>query len=269
MHLKRWLTGLAALPLLIYLIVGGPRQFLLLLTAVSLLALWEYYHIVLPGLKDPVSAVFIWVGLLCAPAVLAAAYLNGFAAAAMAVALNLIACGVISIFRFGQNPNILEGVFRQATGVVYIPLSLSLLIPMRGGSDGWQWVLFVIFTVFAGDIGAYYVGSYRGRRKLCPSVSPGKTVEGALGGLAANVVVGILLKWILLPALDWLPCLLFFIVLGVAGQIGDLFESQMKRAAGVKDSGSLLPGHGGFLDRIDALLFVAPLAYTFRFYILT
>lgn len=268
MHLKRWITGIAALPLVIYLVVGGPLQFLLLLTAVSLLSLWEYYHIVLPPMKDPVTDAFTWLGLICAPAVLAAAYLGDFALAAMGVALNLIACGVISIVRFGRNPEILNGVFRQVAGLIYIPVSLSLLIPLRSGSDGWQWILFILFTIFAGDIGAYYVGSYRGRHKLCPAVSPGKTVEGAVGGLTANVLVGSVLKIIMFTQLKWLPCLLFFVAVGVVGQIGDLFESQMKRASGVKDSGAMLPGHGGFLDRIDALLFVAPLAYTFRFYIL-
>lgn len=268
MHLKRWITGIAALPLVIYLVVGGPLQFLLLLTAVSLLSLWEYYHIVLSPMKDPVTEVFTWLGMICAPAVLAAAYLGDFALVIMCVGLNLIACGLISIVRFSRNPEIFNAVFRQAAGLIYIPAALSLLIPLRSGSDGWQWILFILFTVFAGDIGAYYVGSYRGRRKLCPAVSPGKTVEGAIGGLAANVLVGSVLKMMIFAQLRWLPCLLLFVSMGVVGQIGDLFESQMKRACGVKDSGALLPGHGGFLDRIDALLFVAPLAYTFRFYIM-
>lgn len=122
--------------------------------------------------------------------------------------------------------------------------------------------------MFAGDIGALYAGTYLGRHKLCPSVSPGKTIEGSLGGLAGNVVVGAAIKLIFFPRLLWGESILFFLILGVVGQIGDLYESEFKRAAGVKDSGVILPGHGGLLDRIDALLFALPVAYFFKKFML-
>jgi phosphatidate cytidylyltransferase len=269
MHLKRWITGIASLPILVYFIVGGPFQFFLLLVLVALLSLWEYYHIAFSELDFSFSFLLAATGLICAPAILLSAYLNRFDMVAMCVGINTVACGVISVFVFNRSPQHIQYVFRQIAGIVYVPLALSLLISIRLGADGWQWILFFLFTIFAGDIGAFYVGSYWGRRKLCPTVSPGKTVEGALGGIMANIVVGFSLKAFLLPRLDWLPCLFLFVSIGAAGQIGDLFESQMKRVAGIKDSGTLLPGHGGFLDRIDALLFAIPLAYTFRFFVLT
>jgi phosphatidate cytidylyltransferase len=107
-----------------------------------------------------------------------------------------------------------------------------------------------------------------GRHKLCPAVSPNKTIEGTVGGLAANVCAGALFKVFFFPLLQWNLSVLFFLCIGVAGQVGDLFESKLKRVANLKDSGALLPGHGGFLDRIDALLFAAPIAYFFIEHIL-
>jgi phosphatidate cytidylyltransferase len=104
------------------------------------------------------------------------------------------------------------------------------------------------------------MGTKWGRRKLCPHVSPGKTIEGCLGGLAANLVCGFSVAAFLIPSLPPAKGVVFFLALGVAGQIGDLFESMLKRSAGVKDSGNLLPGHGGLLDRIDSLLFAGPIA---------
>ena len=133
-------------------------------------------------------------------------------------------------------------------------------------SVGQKWLLFSLAVIFAGDISAYYIGTYFGKHKLCPAVSPGKTIEGSFGGLSANLLIGILAKVIFIPDLEWITCVLFCLSIGIAGQIGDLFESELKRTAGIKDSGALLPGHGGILDRIDALLFAAPVAYLFIIY---
>ncbi len=268
MHSKRWITGLIALPLVVVLIIGGPVSFWLLLAAVSLLALWEYYQAVFPPAADGQRSWLVWIGMAVAPAILATVHRGGPATAAMWLSIDLVACGMVSVLRQGKAPGGVDAVFRQVFGLLYVPVALSLLIPVRAAADGWQWILFFLFVVFAGDIGAYYVGSYLGRRKLCPAISPGKTVEGAAGGIAANLVVGSLLKIVLLPSCGWLSCLLMIVSIGAVGQMGDLFESQIKRTAGVKDSGSLLPGHGGFLDRIDAILFAAPLAFAFRFFIL-
>jgi phosphatidate cytidylyltransferase len=96
-----------------------------------------------------------------------------------------------------------------------------------------------------------------GRHKLSPAISPGKTIEGAIGGLVANLVIGAIGKFFFLPGLPWGTALLFFITVGIAGQVGDLFESELKRSSNIKDSSGILPGHGGILDRIDALLFAS------------
>ena len=183
------------------------------------------------------------------------------------LAVNLLLAALISILRFKPDGSEAEPVLTQVTGVTYIVLPLSLLVLIRGQTDGSIWIFLILAVVFVGDTCAFHVGSEYGRHKLCPSVSPGKTIQGALGGLAGNLAAGSIVKFFFLPALPWAESLIFFLAAGVAGQIGDLFESQFKRLGNIKDSGVILPGHGGILDRIDALLFAAPIAYLFKHYI--
>ena len=147
-------------------------------------------------------------------------------------------------------------------------MPIALLVLLRAAPDGAAWVFLVCAVIFAGDTAALYAGTLWGRHKLCPAISPGKTVEGALAGLAANLLVGMAVAAIFLPAVGWLEPRLFAAAAGLAGQAGDLFESELKRMSNIKDSGGILPGHGGVLDRIDALLFAAPVAFAFRIYLL-
>jgi phosphatidate cytidylyltransferase len=165
---------------------------------------------------------------------------------------------------------------------VYIALPMAMLVQTRQQWAGAYWVLFVLLVVWAGDIFAYFVGRSVGRNLMSPRISPKKTWEGAMASLAASLIVGILLYKHALPissallnahlierrdglfALEkprlW-PILLLSAAINIAAQLGDLVESLIKRGAGAKDSGSLLPGHGGMLDRIDALLFAAPVLW--------
>src|SRR5207302_6871144 len=144
-------------------------------------------------------------------------------------------------------------------GVVYPGLLLSALVPLRGLDRGEWWIILALTVTWLNDTGAYFAGRAFGRRKLYPRISPSKTWEGAAGGLAASVVGALLVK-----ALGWLPQLPWWgsVIVGagaaVLGPVGDLSESMLKRAYGAKDSSGLLPGHGGVLDRVDALLFTAP-----------
>ncbi|MBL7180078.1 MAG: phosphatidate cytidylyltransferase [Desulfobacterales bacterium] len=270
MHLKRWITGLVALPFLFLLISrGGPLLFAIVNIVICILALWEYFRIVFYA-RDGANqgAVIPACGHITGFFIIWAAYLHSFEMIIVLMALNLLVCTLISLSRFKADSSVSEAVAKQVLGIVYIPLFLSCLILIRNGSGGVTWIYFLLFTVFAGDVGAYHFGSYFGRHKLCPAVSPGKSVEGSISGLALNLGVGALFKHFFLPILPWGLSLLFCIAAGVAGQVGDLFESQLKRVGNIKDSGALLPGHGGILDRIDALLFAAPVAYFFKEYIL-
>ena len=136
----------------------------------------------------------------------------------------------------------LETVKYQVQGIIYIPLLLLFLVLIRNGTDGMLWLVLLLCVIFAGDTSAYYFGTYLGRHKLAPAVSPGKTIEGALGGLAANLAVGAGFKALFLPDLPWVLSIILFLVLGITGQVGDLFESELKRTSNIKDSGGLLPG---------------------------
>jgi phosphatidate cytidylyltransferase len=267
MHLKRWITGLTALPILIGLIwCGPPFMYSVFIAIVCVVALWEYFRIILPGSspKDGVLALSLVIG----PLIVLVSGKNSFSPVISLLTFNLLLTGMTAVFRFKSHPGITDLVAKQALGMIYIPLCLSYLLLIRNGDAGIAWTFFLLCTIFAGDTGAFYAGSYLGRHKLCPSVSPGKTIQGALGGLLANVIIGSIFKYFFLENLPWGPSLLFCISVGIAGQIGDLFESAFKRAADIKDSGSILPGHGGILDRIDALLFATPVAYFFKQYLL-
>lgn len=151
-------------------------------------------------------------------------------------------------------------------GVLYIPLLLSHLVLLRGIQYGIQWIFLLLVIVMAGDTAAFYVGSSLGKRKLYPLVSPKKSVEGMLGGLAGSVAGTFLAKAAFFPQLSSVDCIVAALLVGMLGQLGDLFESLLKRSFGVKDSGSIFPGHGGMLDRLDSILFAAPMLYIYVHY---
>lgn len=144
--------------------------------------------------------------------------------------------------------------------VVYSVVFLSYLYLLRTLPNGLTWTLLVFFLVWSTDTGAYLVGRTFGRHPLAPQVSPKKTVEGSLGGLLFSMAVGWVF-WRSAGGASWEFYLGLALLIGISGQIGDLFESAIKRSAGVKDSGRLIPGHGGILDRFDSFVFAAPLVY--------
>jgi phosphatidate cytidylyltransferase len=268
MHLKRWITAIVLVPLLILLIgFGGTLWLAVVINVVCVMAFWEYFRIVLNDDRSTPAMSLRLLALVTATAVVWSAYFHSINALLDIIALNVLVSAMVSVIKFKSDRSVCENVFKQVAGVIYVPLFLSYLLLIRNGRDGELWIFLLLIVVFIGDTGAYYVGSYLGRHKLCPAVSPNKTVEGALGGLFAGLGAGALYKSFFLPLLPWGPSLLFFLSISVAGQTGDLFESQLKRVAHIKDSGTLLPGHGGVLDRIDALLFAAPVAYMFKAYI--
>lgn len=266
MHWKRWVTALIAIPPLILLIFkASPVVFMAGIIVISFLALREYFCIVYHHQNVP--WVFKGWTYICAALVVTAVYVEHFPALMAILAIHLMGTALLCIFRFGSTTDAPIVAIQQVFGMIYIPLFLSFLVMIRMGTEGPLWVFFLLWVVAWGDTGALYVGTYWGRHKLCPSVSPKKTIEGALGGVAANLAAGWSLKLFFFDGMSALACTFIVLAVGVIGQIGDLFESLFKRAAGVKDSGSLLPGHGGILDRIDALLFAAPLAYLLKVYL--
>lgn len=145
--------------------------------------------------------------------------------------------------------------------LLYVVIFIAFLPLIRQSPNGLKWTLVFFLIVWAGDIGAYFVGRKYGKIKLYPIISPGKTLQGAAGGLGASVVICFLFKLLFFRALPWSGVFIIPIVVGVFSQIGDLCESLLKRAYDLKDSGKILPGHGGMLDRFDGVLFSLPLMY--------
>ncbi len=269
MFWKRWITALVIIPPLVFLILkAGLVLFTAVIIATAVLCLWEYFRIAFVGHDPPVPTAFRCWGYLTGAAVIAAASFQHYAFVLMALALNFFGAALLSIPRFKFNQDAPVVAVKQAFGILYVPLSLAFIVMLRASENGSYWVLFLMWVVAWGDTGALYAGSLLGRHKLCPAVSPKKTIEGAIGGLASNLVFAWIFKLLIFNDINGLTCTVFALLVGAVGQIGDLFESEFKRAAGVKDSGTLLPGHGGFLDRLDALILAAPAAYLLKEYLL-
>jgi phosphatidate cytidylyltransferase len=153
-------------------------------------------------------------------------------------------------------------------GILFVGFLLAYVSLIRNMPNGRVWVLFLIITVWAGDIFALLSGSFLGRHKLYPKISPNKTFEGLAGGIVGSIIVALAFSWFFIPGLKMGFCALFAIGLGISGQLGDFTESMLKRSAQVKDSGTLIPGHGGMLDRLDSFLFSAPFLHYTLLYLL-
>ncbi len=265
--LKRLLTAIVALPFLAYLIwMGSSIMFALFICLISTLALHEYYNIAFAGIASEETKLAKIIGHIFGTALILAMHQGMFGAAALIIGCNLYLTGVVSVFRYKEGSPAMDVMARQAMGMIYIPLFLAFFVLVRGAEDQ-AWIFLILGLVFAGDSAAFFVGSYLGKNKLCPNVSPKKTIEGSAGGIAGSILVGSAFKMLLFPEASWLKMLIFFLAINVSGQIGDLVESVFKRTSNIKDSGGLLPGHGGMLDRIDALLLAAPVAYLLKIYL--
>jgi len=222
-----------------------------------LLTLFEYY-----SMTFKTQAFLKFTGISAGLLVLASiVYLADPAGLALGftLALMVILAGVISAYQGIESP--FHAVLALFFGALYIGGTLGLIGLLRQEPFGIQWVLFLFLTVAAADSGAYYVGKSVGRRKLCPAISKGKTVEGAVGGLAFCALTAVVF-WIgFFRQADPRALIPLAILLGLVSQMGDLAESIVKRSCGVKDSGKLLPGHGGIFDRIDGLILSGALLY--------
>jgi len=176
------------------------------------------------------------------------------------------------VFLFSALPGVKN--FRQilpetalkTTGLVYISLPLSYFILLFHAPLGRWWILFFLTVIWCNDSFAYVFGKALGRHKLCPSISPGKTIEGAVGGLASGIVAALVFN-AMAPLTGYGGIVVIALVTGVLGIAGDLSESVIKRGAGVKDSGTIVPGHGGILDRIDSMFFSLPAIYMLAIYL--
>ena len=258
----RVITGAVGVPLVILAIwFGEPWPwFTLLIAAATLAGTYEFYRMANFDRGEPL----IYLGLLWALAlVLSPHYRN-----TDILPLVITTAMLISLVWLLRRP-LKETTFHNwawiIVGALYVGWMLSYWLTLRGLEDGRNWVYLAMLTTFANDTGAYFIGRAMGKHKLAPSISVGKTWEGAIGGLICAILGAMLIATVLnfispFTFKYWQIVLLGFVV-GLFAQLGDLVESLLKRNMGVKESGNLLPGHGGILDRFDSLIFVGAVVY--------
>jgi phosphatidate cytidylyltransferase len=250
-----------ALPLLILFIhYANPLHFRGLIALLTLLALHEFYAMSLPASRRG-------EGWLAAGTGAALVFLASPPLLPVLLTGILLFFAVLLLLRFRELTAVAGELALLLFGLLYVALLLAHLPWLRELPYGREWIFLVLLIVMAGDSGAYFTGISIGRRKLYAAVSPKKSVEGGVGGLIGSLLGAWLAKVWFFPALSSGDVLLLGLGLGVIGQLGDLFESLLKRSFGVKDSGRLVPGHGGILDRLDSLLFAFAPAYYYAFWI--
>jgi phosphatidate cytidylyltransferase len=247
----RLVTAALGVPALVWLIGwGGARVFSYAVFLGVLVSLWEYYHLAFrSSLKDQA------VGLAAGAAVAAALLLDEPSAGAPWLAGITVVLFAVHLFSRGALAERFNHLAWTLLGTIYIGCFLPHAALVYRAPDGREWIFFTLIVVMIGDTAAYAVGKSIGKTKLYPEISPGKTVEGAIGSTAASLVAGVVAGRYLLPAYPWSELAVIALIMSVLGQIGDLFESWIKRVFGVKDSSGVLPGHGGLLDRLDSLIF--------------
>lgn len=257
-HAKRVLTAFIAVPLLVAAVLLAPFWALtIVIMGAALLAVHEFYAM----LRPPVSKAIVVVTDL----LIVCLFLSLLRTEMLFIALlPFFTMSVLTVFLFTYRKNQPKSgdLGRILIGPFYICLPLLFFLLIAGLPRGKTWILFILAVIFAGDTGSFYVGRWLGKHKLTP-ISPGKTWEGSVGGLLANGISAAIFGSLFFPALSLISVVVLGIGLGMSGQLGDLAESLLKRISNIKDSGTVLPGHGGLLDRIDSLLFAIPVLYLY------
>jgi phosphatidate cytidylyltransferase len=285
---KRVTFSVVAAPLALWIVLAGGAPLAALLAVVSAIGAWEFFRLSrATGARPLDDAGIALAGIL--PLAVHAHYLGIFSLRPALVAVIVLALCAATIWLRGVEGRPLGAAASTLFGIVYTAGMLSFGYALRyhdtvigydvayatqlhiGGFSmhippGGVLLIFPLLVTWASDIGAFFVGRAIGGRKLIPSVSPGKTMSGAVGGLAASMLVAYAFAHFILAPTTHLgltagKALLFGGCISVAAQAGDLFESLIKREAGAKDSSRIIPGHGGVLDRFDSLIFVMPVAY--------
>ncbi|MGH7668230.1 MAG: phosphatidate cytidylyltransferase [Gemmatimonadaceae bacterium] len=280
---RRVLFAVIAAPLVLAILVIGGAPLAALLAIASALGAWEFFRLARSAGNQPLDDIGIGLAGLT-PLAIHARYLGLYAVQPVEVLVLVLIVCALALWMRGSQGQPMASLGVTFLGVLYTGGTLSYAYMLRyheyalggrrlavGGlhfsiAAGGALVALPVILTWCTDIGAYAVGRMFGRRKLMPAVSPGKTVAGAVGGVVVSVVATYFyvhgaLRPVAQLGLTPLGIVIFGLVISGAAQIGDLFESLLKREAGVKDSSSLIPGHGGVLDRLDSLLFVLPVAY--------
>ena len=263
--LTRWLTGLILTAVIFVIIVfASPVALASLIALIAAGGIWEYNNIVF-GKGFLTEKIEGTIFALVIPFVM----FFGDSQIVLAVLSFCILTTFIVFLGSVKEANFdLMTVAKVIFGLMYIPFLISHFILLRSLDKGVLWVLFVLVLAFAGDITALYIGKYFGKHKLIPLISPGKTVEGTIGLVLGSTVACLIFSYFSFPGVSLVKIGILAFIGSIIGQLGDLSESAIKRHYGLKDASSLLPGHGGLMDRLDCLLFIVPFVYYYRIYVI-
>lgn len=259
--LKRLASGVFLIAATLFVVLYTDAIWIAATVAVvTLLALVEYNRLRLTEKKHALLDACLLISGGAAPLFV---YLFGHAVVAPFIIASSFLFFLACIFNAADfRQTALSGALK-ILGVVYIAIPLSYLILIKGHARGQLWILFLFLVVWSNDTFAYVAGKLIGRHQLAPSLSPKKTIEGAAGGVISGIIAGILFNRFLDMGMSLFGVAALTIAIGVIALYGDVAESLLKRGAGVKDSGGIIPGHGGVLDRLDSLLFTIPFLYYF------
>ncbi|HDJ27826.1 MAG TPA: hypothetical protein ENF28_01045 [Proteobacteria bacterium] len=254
---SRVYSSLVFIPLFIAMLAMAPKWlfFILLISALGM-ALNELWLMLCPA----ESKCLKWLAFALSFGLAAAAYEGGIAIFAGFFVLITIVL-VLAILPLGFDEKGLYVLGRLLIIIIYLPLLLSHLLLLWDLPDGRSLVAMIFLVTWGGDAFSYYSGTAWGRHKLAPNISPNKTIEGSVGGVIGAGLFSLLLVGTGQVSSPWFFILILGMIANIAGQLGDLFESYLKRFAGLKDSGVIIPGHGGVLDRLDSVLFAVPVIY--------
>src|SRR5688572_282217 len=260
MRFTREITAILAAPIAIW-IIGWSHAYVFdaVIAAICVLALHEFLSLgKRKGYEVPIALRVVVMLVIMAAFILKDLSVE----IGMFTALLLIPASYV----FSRKP-LEDSLPSSAVAVLattYVGMLTGSLIRLRHDfPEGWKLVFFLLLVVWLGDSGAYYVGKKFGKHKLSPRISPKKTIEGLAGGIAVSIIAAIVIHFTFFQNFPLHHAIIAGVILSVAGVVGDLAESMWKRSAAVKDSGTLLPGHGGFLDRFDSILFTAPILYCY------
>ena len=248
--------------MLLFFVWLGDWWYGALLLAISLVGIKEYFTLTRKGGWNP----FDTAGYLFVPLALFAVYQGNLLLIIILWMLFFASLSLFPVFSSGKAKYWDSAI--TFWGIVYTGGPAGFLLATRFMEDGFILTIFLFLAIWASDVFAYLIGGKFGKRLLAPKISPKKTIEGAVAGLAGSTIVGSLLMLFLpLSYLDWRQGALLGFLCGLTGMLGDLSQSAMKRSVNAKDSGDLLPGHGGVLDRFDSLFFAVPFFFIFLHYL--
>ncbi|MCL5125134.1 MAG: phosphatidate cytidylyltransferase [Deltaproteobacteria bacterium] len=252
-------AGVLAAIILPTLLVGGIKAIAILVAAFVLVGTWELGSR-LPGLKSNFSKAIL---MLVATSLLAMFYISNMVAVAAVVVLVPLAVLAVHLFLYNYIENTIESASQVIFACSYVAIPVGHAILLSRMENGNFWIIYVLVVVCLGDAGAYFGGKYLGRHRFSGNVSPSKTIEGLVGGFAGNLV-GMMLMKLIAPSFPPLWTLFqLSVLLAIVAPVGDLCASALKRRLGIKDFGSIMPGHGGVLDRADSLIPTIPVVFYF------